>query len=101
VPRDHSSDTAERSAIRYLVSGRVQGVGFRWWTREQARRLNIAGTVRNRRDGSVEINAVGNPSELEHFERVLAAGPQGSEVTSVEGTPLDEEREFDTFRIVP
>lgn len=74
----------------YLVRGRVQGVGFRWWTARAARRLSLAGTVRNRDDGTVEIVASGPPDRLEAFERQVRSGPPGSSVTALEPLePLD------------
>jgi acylphosphatase len=99
VSPDESPDPGKRIAIRYLVRGRVQGVGFRWWTRERARQLNVTGSVRNRRDGSVEITAVGHPSELEKLEQQLAVGPQGSRVDSIDGSRVNDVGHSDAFLI--
>jgi acylphosphatase len=68
----------------YRITGRVQGVGFRWWTRETASRLGVSGSVRNAADGSVEIVAAGPAEVLARFEDALRAGPRGAEVESVE-----------------
>jgi acylphosphatase len=66
------------TAARLIVTGRVQGVGYRWWTVGQARRFGLRGWVRNRRDGSVEILAIGEPSALDQFETVCGQGPDGA-----------------------
>ena len=78
-----SADANERIARRYLVSGRVQGVGFRWFVREQARALGIAGAVRNRPDGSVLVHALGNADQLARLEEALRRGPPGAQVEGV------------------
>ena len=68
----------------YRVHGRVQGVGFRWWTRAVAGRLRLGGHVRNLTNGCVEIQAAGRTEVLAEFERLIAEGPQFARVTSVE-----------------
>jgi acylphosphatase len=70
--------------LHVLVRGQVQGVGFRWFVREAARELNLAGWVRNRADGCVEVAAVGDPAAIETLRRSLAEGPPRSRVTAVE-----------------
>jgi len=72
-----------RAAERLLIEGRVQGVGFRWWTLGQARALGLAGWVRNRRDGSVEVLAIGETQALEALARACAQGPAGAVVRSM------------------
>lgn len=69
------------------VAGRVQGVGFRWFARQQARRLGIDGWVVNTRSGTVEIAAKGEPEALKQLEAVLAQGPSGAIVKSVTELP--------------
>jgi acylphosphatase len=59
-------------------------VGFRGWTRTQASRLGVEGTVRNCEDGSVEVRAAADSATLAEFRRLLDAGPPGAVVTSVE-----------------
>ncbi|MDE2971052.1 MAG: acylphosphatase [Acidobacteriota bacterium] len=61
----------DRIARRYVVSGLVQGVGFRWTAQRVARSLDIAGTVRNLPDGTVEIEAHGGPEALESLRGAL------------------------------
>jgi acylphosphatase len=83
----------------YRVRGKVQGVGFRWWTRSRARGLGLAGTVRNCADGSVEVRVRGGEEVVDAFREQLAHGPPGSRVEVVEEVPT-EPVEGDTFEIV-
>lgn len=71
-------------AVRVLVSGRVQGVGFRWHVREAGRRESLAGWVRNLPDGRVELLARGEAGAVERFLASVRAGPAGSVVQGVE-----------------
>jgi acylphosphatase len=73
-----------RVARRFLISGRVQGVGFRWFAREAAEREGVHGWVRNLPDGRVEAQAEGDADALERFERALRSGPRGSRIDDVE-----------------
>ena len=73
-----------RVARRYVISGRVQGVGFRYFTQAAAVREGLAGWVRNTPDGRVEVAAEGEPDAMERFERSLRLGPGGARVTHVE-----------------
>jgi acylphosphatase len=66
-----------------LVSGRVQGVGFRYFTASQARRLGVGGSVRNLPDGAVEIIAEGDRSALEALIAAVRRGPTGAVVRDV------------------
>ncbi len=66
------------------LHGRVQGVGFRWFVRECARKYELTGWVRNTRDGAVEIAAAGQAESLALFEREVRAGPRGARVDRVE-----------------
>ena len=74
-------------ACAYRVRGRVQGVGFRWWTQRAAKRLGLAGTVRNEADGSVVVEAWGPPGRLTELERLLGSGPPGARVDALEKMP--------------
>lgn len=69
--------------IHLVASGRVQGVGYRWFIREAARRLGLRGWVRNRADGSVEIAASGDTSAVRSLAETARTGPPGAHVTSV------------------
>ncbi len=72
-----------RVARRLVISGRVQGVGFRWFTREAAQREGITGWVRNLPDGRVEAFVEGEADSVERMERVLRQGPGGARVKDV------------------
>jgi acylphosphatase len=77
--------------LHLLVRGRVQGVGFRWYVRELARKLGLSGWVRNCPDGAVEIAAEGSEESLQRLQRELRIGPPGAVVSSVEDLdPLDQ-----------
>jgi acylphosphatase len=77
--------------LHVIVRGRVQGVGYRWFVREAARDLRIAGWVRNRPDGSVEVAAEGTPEALAELRAALADGPPGAAVAAVDDlTPIDD-----------
>jgi acylphosphatase len=74
-------------SIHLEVSGRVQGVGFRWFVVEEARRLRLSGWVRNRPDGKVEIAASGNADALAKLESAVTSGPPGAQVQKVSRLP--------------
>ncbi len=69
--------------MRLLISGKVQGVGFRWFTRVSARRLGLSGWVMNHDDGTVEVSASGPVEFLEQLRILLGHGPDGAHVTGV------------------
>jgi acylphosphatase len=71
-------------SIHLEIRGRVQGVGFRWFVVERERRLGLAGWVKNRADGNVEVAAAGDAAALELLQAAVAAGPAGAEVLHVE-----------------
>ena len=71
-------------ARRYLIVGRVHGVGFRYFTEAEAVREGILGWVRNTPDGSVEVSAEGEAEALERFERNLRHGPPRARVERVD-----------------
>ena len=78
------------AAMHVQVRGRVQGVGFRWFTRVAGRRLQLSGWVMNRGDGSVEVAAEGPDEKLVAFRSALAKGPEGAVVEDViDLEPLD------------
>ena len=66
-----------------LISGRVQGVGFRWFVRVVARQLELRGWVRNREDGAVEIAAAGPQEKLDELRKQVGRGPAAAEVSEV------------------
>ena len=71
-----------------IVSGRVQGVGFRWFARAEAERLGLSGWARNRRDGSVEVEVVGSRALIDKLADRLREGPSSSTVDDVAVQPL-------------
>ena len=73
-----------RVSRRFLISGRVQGVGFRWFAQASAARENIHGWVHNLPDGRVEAAAEGEAEAVERFEQALRHGPPGARVEQLE-----------------
>ena len=84
-------------AYRFIVSGRVQGVGYRYFTLQAARALKVAGFARNQPDGTVEVVAEGSDADLDELEARLREGPSFSHVEGVERTTIDSpgHRSFD------
>ncbi len=74
----------------YRISGKVQGVGFRYYTREEALGLGLDGWVCNRTDGSVEVRVEGEPGLLADFESRLRQGPPTGEVEQLRRIRVDE-----------
>jgi acylphosphatase len=71
-------------ARKYLISGRVQGVGFRFFAEHWANRLGVSGYVKNCWDGTVEAYAIGDAAVLEEFKSHLAEGPRSSRVDGIQ-----------------
>lgn len=90
-----------RVGKRFLVAGRVQGVGFRYFARDAARREGIGGTVQNLDDGRVEIVASGEAEALLRFERALRQGPAGARVEDVQVEPGPPASSAPDFTILP
>jgi acylphosphatase len=74
----------------YLIKGRVQGVGFRWFVHQEAADIGLRGWVRNTEQGHVEIVAAGKPEELTELKNALRKGSRGSRVDAVEEQELVE-----------
>ncbi|WP_035986757.1 acylphosphatase [Leptolyngbya sp. KIOST-1] len=85
--------------VRAIVSGVVQGVGFRYHTCQTAQRLGVKGFVRNRPDGTVEIVAVGTSEQLNSLLDWASRGPAGAQVTQVEAEPYPGAAHFNGFTI--
>ena len=79
------------TAVRLLISGRVQGVGFRAWTRHQARRRGLRGWVRNLRDGRVEAQIAGEAAAVEGLIEACRRGPAMADVTGIERAPAQDD----------
>jgi acylphosphatase len=86
-------------ARRFVVRGRVQGVGFRWFVEREAHVLGIAGWVRNNADGSVEVLAVGSREQLVGLRSRLRAGPRAARVDDVEEADAKPVAGLSNFRI--
>lgn len=84
-----------------VVQGRVQGVGFRYFTAERARDLRLVGTCRNLRNGDVEVVAEGERGALEALLAALHNGPRAAYVENVQAVWLPPTNEFSTFSIAP
>lgn len=83
------------------ITGRVQGVGFRWWVRRQAAQLGLTGWVMNDDDErGVELVAEGAPADLDVLERSLRRGPDGARVEAVHASRSPASGEFDEFGIM-
>jgi acylphosphatase len=90
----------ERQARRYFVSGMVQGVGFRYFTQDEAERLELSGYVRNLSDGRVEVYAIGSPGQLARLRLAVEQGPRGAMVSYFEEEPASIDSQYDgRFRI--
>jgi len=86
-------------ARKFVISGQVQGVGFRYFAQRAAARHQVRGYVRNLEDGRVEALAEGPPKAVEEFKHDLAAGPSYSKVEHLEETVLDPSGQYPSFRI--
>jgi len=86
-------------AFRALVSGSVQGVGFRYSARREALRLGVSGWVRNLDDGDVEIWAEGDGAALADFREWLQEGPPGASIRSVDSQKAEPLGSYATFSI--
>lgn len=87
------------NAFMGVIRGRVQGVGFRYYTKAKAQELDLTGWVRNLPDGTVELLAKGPVSALEQFMHCLEAGPIGSRVEKADFQWFQETQEFKGFEI--
>ncbi len=85
--------------LEIIISGRVQGVGFRYFTVQQAQEFNILGNVRNSYDGKVRVIAVGTEENMEMFLRELQNGPRMGNVENMKITELTAVQNFTKFRI--
>lgn len=89
---------SQRRRFTALISGRVQGVGFRYYAERQAKRLAIAGCISNLADGTVEIVAEGNEEALERLLDWCHQGPPSAAVDAVQVTWAEPTGEFTEFR---
>ena len=92
-------ETETQNRVSAPITGRVQDVGFRNFTRMRARRLGVTGWVRNERDGSVRLEAEGPREALDSLVDAVHRGPRMARVENVEVDWTDATDEFDTFRV--
>ncbi len=87
--------------LHFLIQGRVQGVGFRWFVQREASELDLSGWVRNTEDGDVEVVAAGQSDDIEVLRLSLRRGPRGSRVDRLVEHPLadSEAANLSSFRI--
>ena len=81
---------------RWIVRGRVQGVGFRWFVMREAERLGLGGFARNLRDGTVEVVSQGPDAALDQLEEQLRRGPPHGRVDAVERLEVPVELDVPT-----
>lgn len=87
--------------IHVVIEGRVQGVGFRFFTKEQAQKLELTGWVRNTFDGNVEAMAEGSKNNIEIWISHLQTGPRSAFVTTIKKDWLQAKGMFKSFQIAP
>ena len=94
-----AKDQSSPLARRYIVRGRVQGVGFRWFVEREAHILQVAGWVRNNADGTVEVLAQGTSDQLAGLRSRLQQGPRAARVDDVEVSEAEPVAELASFQV--
>jgi acylphosphatase len=89
----------ELKGLHLIVSGVVQGVGFRWFVEDIANKFGLTGWVRNLHDGTVEAFAEGEEGALKGFLKEVKIGPRSARVTGVKADWQDYSGKYDSFRI--
>lgn len=85
--------------VRWLLEGRVQGVGFRAFTRREARAMGVRGTVKNLADGRVEVYAAADAETLQRFRDRISSGPSFGRVDRFDEEPAPDFSPPDAFEI--
>ena len=88
---------SQAQRLKAVIKGEVQGVGFRWAVQRQAGRLGLTGYAENLPDGSVRVEAEGDPDRLDQLEAFLHQGPQWAEVAAVDSQRQSATGEFHRF----
>ena len=91
--------TAHKIAKKFLIGGRVQGVGYRYFAERWASQLGICGYVKNLWDGNVEVYAIGNAVALEELKRQLAEGPRSARVSAIDESDEPVDKRYNRFII--
>ena len=91
----------EQTQVRLhaIVEGRVQGVGFRYFTQERATILGLTGWVRNRWNGTVEVVAEGSKEDVDILLKAIQRGPRAGTTRNVKVDWLEATGEFNSFRV--
>ncbi|HKJ85256.1 MAG TPA: acylphosphatase [Spirochaetia bacterium] len=92
-------DEAKKDAFTATVHGRVQGVGFRYYTRSMAHRLNVRGYVQNLPDGSVRVECEGQPAAVRQMAEWLRKGPSSAKVNDVDLHWKSKKAGYATFTV--
>ena len=90
---------APKIAKKFLITGRVQGVGFRYFAERWAVQLGISGYVKNLWDGNVEVYAIGDAMALEELKRQLAEGPRSARVATINESDEPLDKRYNHFAI--
>jgi acylphosphatase len=90
--------SSQAMRLRAVVKGEVQGVGFRWAVQRQAGELGLTGYAENLPDGSVRVEAEGDPDRLDQLEAFLHQGPHWAEVASLDSQRAPATGEFRGFQ---
>lgn len=93
------SDKPSQITKSFIVRGRVQGVGFRWYVEHEAKLLGLAGWVRNNPDGGVEVLATGTREQLNALHEKLRMGPRAARVDDIQVLDANPVQGLKTFRI--
>ncbi len=96
MPSSEKSSTITKT---FIIKGRVQGVGFRWFVEREAQLLGLAGWVRNNPDGSVEVLATGTREQVNGLHSKLRQGPRAARVDEVEVSEANPVAGLKSFRI--
>ncbi|MFZ0960072.1 MAG: acylphosphatase [Terriglobia bacterium] len=91
--------TAPKIARKFLVTGRVQGVGYRYFAESWASQLGVCGYVKNLWDGNVEVYAIGDAWALEELKRQLAEGPRSARVAAIDESDEPVDTRYNRFII--
>jgi acylphosphatase len=94
-----TNDQSRAQARRFVVRGRVQGVGFRWFVEREAHLLQIAGWVGNNPDGSVEVLAMGTREQLAGLRSRLQEGPRAARVDDLEESEAEPVAGLNSFQV--
>jgi len=88
------------STVHLIISGSVQGIGFRSWIKHQAKDLSVTGWVKNREDGAVESIVQGDTHAIEELVRRVHLGPPLAHVTAVEKELIENALQYDDFIVI-